>query len=575
VSDPWAEFTQAADRAADPWADFAITAPAPQQVAPSTPGSRFRAGLVDYAHGGAQLLANSLPSGVVEGVNNAAGWLNRQPVIGPVTQALGITPATPQQLNSQVRQREAEQEAAYRAELRQPEGELPTNWARIGGRVVPGVVAALATRNPQTLTGAIGQGAVMGAGQGAMEPVAAPEGEYWGEVGRNAGLGGITGGVGGGVGQAVGRALQGGQGARPGVAELRARGVQLTPGQITGGYLQRIEDSMGSLPVVGAQIRGAQRVGVESFNRSVANEVLAPLGQQIDEGAPVGRELLRDVYQRIGAAYDAAVPRVQPFLPDQQFMQDLSRIGQTRLPPRAAAEYQGIIQNNLLGRTQGQPMTGQTFRQIDQDLGAFIRDYTSGAPTAEGRQIANALQDTQLALRDLVARTNPTVAPDINAANAAFARYVRMERAAGSAGTPEGIFTPAQFDRGVRGADASARHGAYARGDALLQDLSDPARSIMPRQVPDSGTPERALLASVLMGAGGGASALGVPPAAIAAGAGGYAAYTEPGRRVIQSLLAGRRPDAVAAGGRALARGGVGAGGAIPLVDLLLAPQGP
>mgnify|MGYP001017750034 CR=1 FL=1 len=572
MSDPWAEFVQPAapPPQADPWADFAITAPAPQRVAPSTPGSRFGAGLVDYAHGGAQLLANAMPQGVVDAVNNATAWVNRQPVIGPVTQALGMTPATPQQLNEQVRQREAEQEAAYRAELQQPEGELPTNWARIGGRIVPAVAAAVATRNPQTLMGAVGQGAVMGAGQGAMEPVAAPEGEYWGQVGQNAGMGAVTGGAGGGAGYAVGRVLQGAQGARPGVADLRDAGVQLTPGQITGGYLQRVEDTLGSVPILGAQVRAAQRTGVESFNRSVANQVLRPLGQTVDDAAPVGRELVDDVATRIGQAYENAIPRVQPFMPDQQFMTDLSRIAAYRLTPTAQREYRGIIQNNLLGRTNGQPMTGQTFRQIDQDLGSFIRDFTSGQPTAEGRQIANALQDTQLALRALVARTNPTVAPEITAANAAFARFTRMERAASGVGAMDGVFTPNQFAGGVRGADSSARHGAYARGDALMQDLSDPARAIMPRQVPDSGTPERAALMAAVLGAGGGGAAMGLNPIALAAGAGGYAAYTEPGRRIIQYLLAGQRAPSVAAAGRGLSR--AGAGVTVPLGALLLEP---
>lgn len=571
MSDPWAEFVAPPQPAAqaDPWAEFARPA-APQQVAPATRTSRFLTGVADYAHGGAQLLANALPSGVVQGVNDATAWVNRQPVIGPVTQALGMTPATPQQLNTQVQQREAEYEASRRAELQQPEGELPTDWLRIGGRAAPAIAAALATRNPQTLRGAVGMGVAQGAGQGALEPVAAPEDQYWESVRRNTILGAGFGAAGGAAGYGVGRVMQGVQAAREGVRELRNAGVQLTPGQIMGGYAQRVEDSLGSVPILGAQIRAAQHRGVESFNRAVANRVLAPIGQTVDEAAPVGRDLISDVAQRIGAAYDNAIPRIQPFMPDQQFMADLSQIATRRLTPDGAQQFQGIIQNNLLGRTNGAAMDGATFRAVDSDIGSFIRDLTRGAPNAESLQLANALRDTQTALRSLLERTNPAIAPELRAANQAFANYVRFERAAAGVGATDGVFTPAQLNNAVQGADSSARHGAFARGDALLQDMSDPARAIMPRTVPDSGTPERAALMAALLGAGGGGAAMGVPLPAIAAGASGYAAYTEPGRRMIQYLLAGQRPASVAAAGRALAPAGGAA--TVPLGSLLLSP---
>jgi hypothetical protein len=573
VSDPWAEFTQPAEPPADPWADFAITAPAPQQVAPSTPGSRFRAGLVDYAHGGAQLLANSLPSGVVEGVNNAAGWLNRQPVIGPVTQALGITPATPQQLNSQVRQREAEQEAAYRAELQQPEGELPTNWARIGGRVVPGVVAALATRNPQTLTGAIGQGAVMGAGQGAMEPVAAPEGEYWGEVGRNAGLGGITGGVGGGAGYAVGRLVSGAQNARPGARELHEAGVRMTPGQIMGGALQRTEDRLASVPFVGDQIRDAQRNSVISLNRATANRVLEPLRETVPDSIPVGRSLLSEVDDRISAAYQRVLPRVQSFGPDAQFQQDLIGAGQHAITPESQRAYVSIMRNGITPRA-GATLDGETWKQIDTQLGFHIREYM-GSQDPIHRETARALQHTQLAFRELLERTNPTVATEVRAANSAFARFIRMESAGGGQGAREGVFSGPQLSAAVRQADRTNRHNAFARGDALMQDLGDAAATVLPSTVPNSGTADRMLLAGLLNPAAGfaGAGAAGMlNPWAAAAGAGAYGAYSGPGSRALQAAILAQRPAGVQAVGRALARGGVGAGGAIPLADLLLAP---
>lgn len=549
---------------------------APQRVAPSTPGSRFRAGLVDYAHGGAQLLANAMPQGVVDAVNNATAWVNRQPVIGPVTQALGMTPATPQQLNEQVRQREAEQEAAYRAELQQPEGALPANWARIGGRIIPGVAAALATRNPQTLTGAIGQGAVMGAGQGAMEPVAAPEGEYWGQVGQNAGLGAITGGAGGGAGYAVGRLVSGAQNARAGARELHEAGVRMTPGQIAGGAMQRMEDRLASVPFVGDQIRDAQRNSVISLNRATANRVLEPLRETVPDSVPVGRALLSEVDDRISAAYQRVLPRVQSFGPDAQFAQDLISAGQHAITPESQQAYTSIMRNGITPRASA-TLDGETWKQIDTQLGFHIREYM-GSQNPIHRETARALQHTQLAFRELLERTNPTVAPEVHAANSAFARFIRMESAGGGQGAREGVFSGPQLSAAVRQADRTNRHNAFARGDALLQDLGDAASTVLPSTVPNSGTPERLMLAGLLNPAGAfaGAGAAGyLSPGAAALGAGAYGAYSGPGSRAIQAAILAQRPGSVQAVGRALARGGVGAGGALPLVDLLLAPQGP
>ncbi len=343
--------------------------------------------------------------------------------------------------------------------------------------------------------------------------------------------------------------------------------MRLTPGQIAGGYAQRVEDSLGSVPVLGAQIRARQGDSVSSFNRAVANRVLAPLGQRVDDNAPVGRELVENVYDRIGAAYDDVLPRVRPFGADAQFGQELVQATQQAVTPSSQGAFTAIMQNDVLPRVQGAAIDGRTWKEIDQRLGFHVRSYLRSNNPAD-QETARALLETQGAFRRLLGRSNPGIAPEVRAADQAFAQYIRLERAAAGQAATDGVFTPAQFSGAVRMSDPTARRGAYARGDALMQELSDAGRSVMARTVPDSGTPERAMLAALLAG-GAPAAAAGVSPGTIAAGLAAAGLYSNPGQRMVQAALLGRRPEALAAAGRGLVP--LGAPGA---AAYLLAPPG-
>jgi hypothetical protein len=96
----------------------------------------------------------------------------------------------------------------------------------------------------------------------------------------------------------------------------------------------------------------------------------------------------------------------------------------------------------------------------------------------------------------------------------------------------------------VREMDPTLRKGAYARGDALMQDLADAGKSVLGNKVPDSGTTFRsfAMAAPTLAGlyAYNPLAAAGVA----AAGAGGMATYSRPGVSALAHLLATRSPIA-------------------------------
>ena len=75
------------------------------------------------------------------------------------------------------------------------------------------------------------------------------------------------------------------------------------------------------------------------------------------------------------------------------------------------------------------------------------------------------------------------------------------------------------------------RNNAYAQGKALMQDLSDPAKSVMPSGVPNSGTADRFNIAN--------------PQAWL--GAAGAALYQPGVQKLAQATLTGARPASVRA----------------------------
>lgn len=518
-----------------PWLEYGPPPQAPASAPSPQPGvppigfmGRVATGLGDPLHGGAQFLAHAVPSGVESAVNDAAAWMNRQPVIGPITRGLGMTPATTQDLDKRIALRESEYQSRRAAA-----GDTGMDWGRMAGNVATALPAAVALPAGSGMLGAAGVGAASNAALSMAEPVTTP-GDYWAAKKEQGEMGAVTGAVGGAAGRLLGRMIA--PNVAPAVRTLDEAGVSLTPGQITGGLARRVESGSTSVPIIGDAVRGMERRGIESFNRATANEVLAPLGRTVAEDVEVGRPLLSKVYSEISDQFNNTLARVRPFGPDQQFYADIQQIGQNFLTPESQGTFARILRDRVVSRMQGGALDGRTFKTIDTELGTSARLY-GGSQVPADQELARSLRDVQMAMRGLVARTNPNEAPALDAANEAFARYVRMEGAAARTGATEGVFTPAQLGGAVRSADRSPRHAGYARGEALMQDLADAGRAVMPSTVPDSGTPFRAMLGL------GGANVAGLlDPTTTVAGLGLLGAYTNPAQRTFQRFALTPRP---------------------------------
>lgn len=426
----------------------------------------------------------------------------------------------------------------------------------IGGNVV--ATAPLAALAPAAATATalsrIGTGAAIGAASGAMTPSDQNSKEsYWDQKLGQTGTGAAFGAGGAALANALGKVITGANGSAQRI--LADAGTVMTPGQALGGAFAKTEDKLTSFPILGDMIKNAQQRTVQSFNKSVYNDVLAPLGKTYD--GPVGSEGVQAVKSEISNAYNGALSNMTFKATDPQFQSDISNLAglAQNLPQAQQQSFMSILKTQVMGKLspQGQ-MDGETLKGVQEELGKAARGY-SGDQSYDVRQLGAAVGEIKNAIDSSLTRYNaPQDVQALTNANTAYAKYVRLRGAAASTGAMnnDGVFTAAQLQSAVRAADKSVGKGSTATGSALMQDLSSAGQSVLGSKYPDSGTPGRAALMGILGALGGGgatAAGFGVPTLAAGAAAGLAALpYTGLGQRATQALLMSRPAGAQAVG---------------------------
>jgi len=309
---------------------------------------------------------------------------------------------------------------------------------------------------------------------------------------------------------------------------LEQAGVQMTPGQMMigpKGVFKKLEDAASSIPVLGSFMKSGQERSIKSFNTAVGNQALEPIGQTVAKGA-AGHEVIKDVGTKLGAAYDSLLPQIK-FVPDAGFHTDWRNILATKvatLPPALAQQFHTII-NQHLGPPA--PMAGPMLKKVESELGYYAKNY-SASPNPAQRQLGQAVGNVVTALRTNLERVNPAHSAELQAINNGWAMYARMRDAASRRATSAGIFTPSDLLQAVKNGDKTVGHGAFARGDALMQTFGEAAQKVLPSTLPTSGTSERIAAMGLFGGSAMGAAWLHNP--ALAAGIiGGAVPYTRVG----------------------------------------------
>lgn len=288
---------------------------------------------------------------------------------------------------------------------------------------------------------------------------------------------------------------------------LSNMGIQLTPGQMMGGALKRIEDAATSIPIAGDFIKSAQRAGMEQFNKTALNKVLAPIGKELPKNVSAGREAVSFTQKAVSDAY--APLKSVSVTPDKPFMDAINKIEKT--PIRGAFNDDLMTAIDNVRRNLGPKTSGTDFKLLDEELGSMAR---SAPNTPTGRQLSKSLNQIRSEMDGLLGRTNPKALESKKAADNAFATLVRVDESAASLGAKEGVFSPAQLASAVKKFEGGPRNARYAAGQARLQNLSDAANTVLPSSVPDSGTALRSLMSAGVPGTVA-ATLTSIPSAAI------------------------------------------------------------
>ena len=519
-------------------------APPISQESSQTPRSSTPRVAVNAAYGGVTGIADSL-------LNTPTNLLNLGKAgVGTVTKALGRPDLSPDLTENPDLARKLTEKLG----LTKP-GVVPQGFTQKAlDSLIRGGVGGALTGGRSLAESAIGSG--MGAVATGAGEVGANAGEKIGlsESATNA-LGSILGML---APRGVARVGGGLKTVNPDVKKLAEEGVKMTPGQIIGGGTRRVEDSIGGIPYIGDIIKSAQRRGIESFGTAAMNRALAPIGEKLPEGLK-GNDAIVHVQDTLGDRYDSLLSKMKGSIDGPTSGSNLPQItgpnGQPvtlrgelatirsmgqNLPPPQREQLERILKNEIEDRftSTGGMASGETLKNIESKLSQMGSDFAR-SDNYDVRTLAGAVKEAKAAVHRTMARDNPALAEDLAKNDEGWANFKRLQRASSSVAADKGVFSPAQLHNAAKTGDRSKDKSKFARGEALMQDLTSAGKSVLPAKVPDSGTATRALVEAALTG---GLGTL-VGPGTAAAGLAGMGIYSPPVQRLIQkSLLNDNRP---------------------------------
>ena len=406
-----------------------------------------------------------------------------------------------------------------------------------GSLAVPGGVFARAGQAPS-----LGKTVATGAGVGGVAGYGASTGEQTpSDVVTGIMTGAGTSGVLGGAGAALAPKVQ------PAARKLQEEGVSLTPGAAFGGQVQAVEQGAESLPIIGQLIKGGRQQSFEEFNKAAFNRALKEINPNVTVPKDMGlREAADFTYGQISSKYNEIYPQITLKYNNtlgKQFDALTKKHSEANLGADTSKQFQAKV-NEIKSRVAGKELTGGQIQALKEDL-RMLTDAYKGATGSE-RLLGTAFDELENSIMLTLRNQNPKYAKELKKADTAYANYKRAESAAAAAKGEGGAFSPAQLETAVRQADKSKGKSQYARGQALMQDLSSAGYDVLGSKVPDSGTAGRLGIAGLLTGASQFLDPSAVIPTAMMTGA-----YTKPGMAAFNQFIK-RRPAAIERAGTGL-----------------------
>lgn len=477
-----------------------------------------------FLEGGAKAFNNGLhfagnaaqAVGVPEDVVHKVGGMIRQgaDLTGQINEVAGTN--LPEMVPGKLMNQAQIDELMERARVA---GERPSFAGELAGGVASSVPLAVASAGLAPEAGAAGivaggQRLLAGAGlQGGISGALNSENpDDLGGVARDAVIGAVTGKAGDVGIRATGAAVAPQFSAA--VQRLADRGIHLTPGEMVGGggaigrTVQKVEDGMAGVPLIGDVIGGAKNHGTDTYNQALYRDIAQPLGINLGNRR-AGRESISHLQTEVGNQYDQLIPSLT-FRADRDLATDLNDVQNAvlQMPRQYQQNWRNLMQDRV-GRMFDQTgtMTGRDFKDLESHMTRVAKEFTS-SPDPFHRNYGQAVREALDSLRDNLARTNPQAADRLRTLNEAYSRLAVVEEASSNAGGRAGVFSPEQHLQAIKGATKGAtRRRQIAGGSARDQQLAEDAMQVMGTKVHDTGAMARG---AATLGVGG--LALGMVP---------------------------------------------------------------
>lgn len=367
----------------------------------------------------------------------------------------------------------------------------------LGGSILPSMAAVktVPTLKKMGLLKEVGIGTASGAATGygkSQDEISPMEDTAWGAA---YGLGGTTA-VGGGL-RLISPRVQ------PGARELAEQGVEMTPGTAFGGSVQKVEQSLQSVPILGSFITEARERGLESFNRGAYNQVLKTIDPKLSlPDVSTGRNAYGYVSNKINEAYNSVVPKLKFNALDNRFIVSVSaaeKNAQKNLTPEMFKQYQDKV-NTLLTDINQNP-TGRNLQDIKRQLQRDWMDYKK-SQTVNEQRLGNALQELEKTFTSNLVNQNRAkgIGQQYRKIDNAYSKFLRVESAQAKPLDEGSVakFTPAQLAQSSRQMKRAKK--GFAEGTEPMQEYATQGVTALGQKIADSGSPERLMTSGLVSG---------------------------------------------------------------------------
>jgi len=265
---------------------------------------------------------------------------------------------------------------------------------------------------------------------------------------------------------------------KEGAAEQIARGVKVAPGHAYEGVPGWVYRQIDNVLTLGESLSNPVRL---SFVKSSADEVLSGINGKVPAGLIDGQAMVKYTQGVIGKYYDDALADINLVNLDNAYINGVKATmarAKGELNKEEFKQFQRFVEGNLKSKVKGMgdslEVDGQQLKQLDRFFKDMSRKFKN-ATDYRGMSLHNLYNDLLLNNSAFISRVDPS--GRVKAADAAFAKLVRISKSSESASGRSGNFSPLQLMKeSTRQANSTIQGGA---GNAPMQSFSKKAMNVI------------------------------------------------------------------------------------------------